>query len=74
MALLKLNVEGAEVGILEAMLRSGDVARVRDLKVQLHETSEGSAARVEAVRAALNFTHCLTFSFPFIWENWTRRQ
>mmetsp|Transcript_29982 Transcript_29982/g.69811 ORF Transcript_29982/g.69811 Transcript_29982/m.69811 type:complete len:477 (+) Transcript_29982:36-1466(+) len=72
-ALLKLNVEGAEVGILEALVKSGDVRRVQDIQVQFHETTMQTAVHVEGVRASLNATHCLTYSFPFIWENWSRR-
>ena len=43
------------------------------MQVQFHETPRQRPERVEGVRRRLNQTHCLTYSFPYVWENWRRR-
>ena len=128
-ALLKLNVEGAEIAILEHLLggetegeggrewrkeRAGSRGEVKgkrgrggsgvrgmedvvNIQVQFHvPTGDGaglgeqaggprgdgvgerglgiSSEKVEKIRRRLNQTHCLTYSFPYVWENWRLRQ
>lgn len=72
-ALLKVNIEGAEYELLEHLLASGWMARIRDLQVQFHRFVPDAAARREALRQQFAATHRLTYDFPFVWENWRRR-
>ena len=51
---LKLDVEGAEIGILKRMLAEGTPARIGLMLVETHETKiPGQRAEVEALRREL---------------------
>lgn len=70
--LMKINIEGAEYELLEHMVRSGLIERVRDLQVQFHAFVPEAEQRVDALRAALARTHRPTYQYDFMWENWRR--
>jgi FkbM family methyltransferase len=72
--LLKINVEGAEYDILEALVRSGWISRVRDIQVQFHDFVPDAPARLAALRRRLSATHFPTYLYTFVWENWRRRE
>ncbi len=68
--LMKLNCEGAEYEILEALLDSGKVTMVRNIQVQFHRVVSNFQERWEAIRTRLLETHELTYDAPFCWENY----
>tara|TARA_A100001011_G_scaffold394856_1_gene488258 strand:+ start:668 stop:2050 length:1383 start_codon:yes stop_codon:yes gene_type:complete len=71
--LLKMNIEGTEYEILDEMIKSGDILKVKDLQVQFHPVDENSPKQMHDLQKALKQTHDLTYFFPFIWENWRRK-
>lgn len=72
-ALLKMNVEGAEYDLLTYMYQGDMIRRIRDLQVQFHLVQgEDSLMRYEVISELLNETHSLTWEYPFVWENWRR--
>jgi hypothetical protein len=72
-ALLKMNIEGAEWPLLEHIYRSGCLKRIRDLQVQFHLIEgQDCVMRYEVISELLNETHLLTWQYPFVWENWRR--
>ena len=71
--LMKLNIEGAEYDLLEHMVASGLISRVRDLQVQFHAFVPHAHERMMSTRAALEATHYPTYMYDFHWENWRRR-
>lgn len=73
-ALLKMNVEGAEYDLLKHIYRGGLMPRIRDLQVQFHLIEgEDSIMRYEVIENLLCETHSLAlFEYPFCWENWRR--
>lgn len=73
-ALLKMNVEGAEYDLLEHIYLGDFVRRIKDLQVQFHLIEgEDSIMRYEVIENLLSETHSLTrFEYPFCWENWGR--
>ena len=73
-ALLKMNVEGAEYDLLTHMYQGDMLRRIKDLQVQFHLVEgEDSLMRYEVISELLNETHSLTrFEYPFCWENWGR--
>ena len=74
--LMKVNIEGAEYDLLDAMLDLGLLARVRYLQVQFHYYGAGEAgpvARRDAIRMRLAKTHEEQWCEPFVWESWGRR-
>lgn len=71
-SLCKINIEGAEFDLLNAMIDQGIVDRFRDLQIQFHNVFPEAAAQREQIREKLARTHRLTYDYPFVWENWTR--
>jgi hypothetical protein len=73
-ALVKINIEGAEYPIIQHIIDHRQHLKIRNLQVQFHQV-EGQPwqAWYDGIAAALNSSHSLTFSFPFCWENWQRK-
>ena len=72
-ALLKLNVEGAEYDALDRLASAGLLAGIRSVLVQFHRVGSDSEERRERIRRALAATHREVFSHPFVWERWDLR-
>ena len=71
-ALLKLNVEGMEMEILETLIAQDLMPRIVNLQVQFHRIP-GSDAMIEELTAGLKKTHELVYHEPYCWEGWTRK-
>src|SRR5437588_2159945 len=72
-ALMKVNIEGAEYDLLEHLVATGLIARIHRLQVQFHDFVPDAEARMQSIQAALMRSHRLTYQFLFTWENWQRR-
>ena len=70
---MKLNIEGGEFPLLEAMLSSGLISLVRHLQVQFHRFVPDADRRRDAIRTALARTHAQNWCYPYVWESWSRR-
>jgi FkbM family methyltransferase len=70
LSLLKLNVEGCEFEIMEALLDSGTMARIDYVQVQPHNIIPHAEARWEAIRNRMAITHRMTFDAPWCWTGW----
>lgn len=70
--LMKVNVEGGEYDLLPHLIRTGWISKVRDLQVQFHDFVPDADARMRDIQQELARTHRVTYSFPFVWENWRR--
>jgi hypothetical protein len=69
--LLHVNCEGCEFPVLEYLLRSPWIARVRHLLVQFHSFRDVDAVdRRCTLRAQLARTHRLAWDRSFVWERW----
>jgi FkbM family methyltransferase len=71
--LMTINIEGGEYDLLDHLLATGWVPRIRDLQVQFHDVFPDAEARMKRIQASLSETHYLTFQYPFVWENWRAR-
>jgi FkbM family methyltransferase len=71
-ALLKLNIEGAEYDLLEHLIATAWIKAIRDVQVQFHSFVPNAIARRAEIRRLLATTHELTYDYPFVWENWRR--
>jgi FkbM family methyltransferase len=71
-ALMKINIEGAEYDLLDHLTASGLVRRVRNLQVQFHDFVQDAECRKKAIQSRLRETHKLTYEYPFVWESWER--
>lgn len=70
--LMKINIEGAEYELLEHLINTGLITRIRDVQVQFHDVFPDARARMERLRGQLRRTHSVTYQEDFIWENWRR--
>lgn len=70
---LKLNIEGGEYEVLESLLKTGDIARMRSLLIQFHRQPEGWEQRYEQIVEGLPSTHERVWGFPMVWEKWVLR-
>lgn len=68
--LMKINIEGSEYDVIECMLDNNIHTKVKNIQVQFHRLTDNYLDRYEKIKEKLSLTHELTYSFPFIWENW----
>jgi len=71
-ALLKLNVEGMEYEILEALIAQDLMPRIANLQVQFHRLP-GSDELISELAEGLKQTHELVYHEPYCWEGWKRK-
>jgi FkbM family methyltransferase len=67
---LKINVEGAEFDILDALIKQRFIDKIQNVQVQFHNFVPDAENRRTALHAELSKTHHLTYNYPFVWENW----
>jgi len=68
--LMKINIEGGEYDLLEYLIDSGVVAKIKNIQVQFHDFVPDAEIRMHHIQEALTRTHRLTYQYPFVWENW----
>lgn len=71
--LIKINIEGGEFELLRRMLDAGIVSKFINLQIQFHEFVPNAWSLRNSIRHELSKTHKLTYDFPFVWENWRKR-
>jgi FkbM family methyltransferase len=71
-ALLKINIEGGEYDLLEHLIATGLISRIKDIQVQFHMDIQDAEQRMHDIQSRLAGTHRLTFQYRFLWENWRR--
>lgn len=72
--LLKINIEGGEYDVLEALLNAKLMTRIRFLQVQFHKYAPQSAVRRSRIRNDLSLTHREMWNYPFVWESWELKE
>lgn len=73
-ALLKINIEGGEFDLLEHLIATGTIKRIRNIQVQFHDFLPDAHTRMRRIQNDLSKTHEITYQYLFIWENWERKQ
>ena len=69
--LFHINCEGCEYSVLEYLVSSPWILRIRNLLIQFHANSVDNAIdRRCALRTKLARTHRIAWDRPFIWERW----
>ncbi len=71
--LMQMNVEGAEFDILESLLDANLVEKVHTFLIQFHYYGETPVLRRDKILERLSETHKVKFSYPFVWECWTKK-
>lgn len=73
-ALMKINIEGGEYELLEHLIETGLIDKIKNLQVQFHNFFPDAERRMFVIQQHLEKTHQLTYQYKFVWENWTRRE
>jgi FkbM family methyltransferase len=68
--LIKINIEGGEYEVLEALINSGYVVNIKNLQIQFHNVFPNAEERMLKIQNQLSKTHKLTYQYVFVWENW----
>lgn len=69
----KVNIEGGEYDLLPALLNDGFLSHIKTLQIQFHLYTEGDLKEREGLVARIGTTHNSDWSYPFVWEQWTRK-
>lgn len=72
--LMKINIEGDEFPVINRMIETGDISKVKNLQVQVHWFAENVEQRYEELVAKLALTHELTYHYQWVWENWKLKE
>jgi FkbM family methyltransferase len=67
--LMKINVEGAEYVILDNLIKSKSISKIKSIQIQFHLTNNSDVLYKNIINQ-LEKTHKMTWRFPFVWENW----
>ena len=67
--LIKINVEGAEYEILDAILNYGLINKFKNIQIQFHDFFPNAEYRRNSIRQRLHKTHDVTYCYEFVWEN-----
>lgn len=70
---MKMNIEGGEYDLLDRLIATGLHAQVDCFTIQFHEWIPDAFARRREIRRQLALTHVCDWSYPFVWEKWSRR-
>jgi FkbM family methyltransferase len=69
--LMKINIEGGEFELLNALLEHPDLIRkIRYFQIQFHDFVPDARNMRDELRKRLSETHQLMWDYPFIWESW----
>lgn len=68
--LLKINIEGGEYELLEHLIATGDIRKVRRLQVQFHDFVPDAIARRARIVEQLRASHQQSWCYYFVWEEW----
>jgi FkbM family methyltransferase len=71
-ALMKLNIEGAEYNLLEQLLWSEESMLTGDFLVQFHSGFPHAEQRYERIARKLGETHHCVWRYAFLWELWRK--
>ena len=72
--LMKINIEGGEYDLLEDLIQSGQIKKIKNIQIQFHDFIPHAKTRRNNIQIELGKTHEVTYQFPFVWENWQIKQ
>jgi len=69
--LIKINIEGGEYDVLEALIDNNLISIFKNIQVQFHDfIIENAKERMGIIQSKLSKTHEITYQYEFVWENW----
>jgi FkbM family methyltransferase len=71
--LMQINIEGGEYELLEKIIDSGLIDKIKELQIQFHNIEKGSSIKMKGLQKKMSKTHLLKFQYLFVWEGWIRK-
>lgn len=71
--LMKINIEGAEYDLLEHLIDSGYIKKIKNIQVQFHDFVPKAESRMQEIQRKLAITHQLKWQYYFVWESWEHK-
>ena len=72
--ILQINIEGEEYNVLESMIDTRCISRIKYLQIQFHKIFNDSVERRNNIHAKLKeLGFELKWNYEFIWESWTNK-
>jgi FkbM family methyltransferase len=68
--LMKMNIEGSEYDLLEHLIDTNYITKIKNIQVQFHDFVPNAEKRMKEIQQKLATTHKLTYQYKFVWENW----
>jgi FkbM family methyltransferase len=69
--LIKINIEGGEYELLEALIENNLISVFKNIQVQFHDfLLDDGKERMNKIQENLSKTHQITYQYEFVWENW----
>lgn len=68
--LISMNCEGGEYKILDRLIDTGDITKIKYLQVQFHNFYPNASQERDRIREKLSLTHKERFCYAWVWESW----
>ncbi len=68
--LMKVNIEGGEYELLEHLIETGWIKKIKNIQIQFHTFVPNAEERMTKIQNDLRKTHHSTYLYKFLWENW----
>lgn len=68
--LININIEGSEYKVLNNIIDSKIISKIKFLQIQFHKNIPFSAWKRYRIQKKLSKTHKLIWNYSFVWERW----
>lgn len=69
--LMKINIEGGEYELLERLIETDEIKKIKRLQIQFHRIASNSEIEMKRIKNELSKTHKKNFEYTFVWEDWS---
>ena len=71
--LLQMNIEGDEYTVLEHMIETGYINKIKNIQIQFHLGIDSALEKRDKIRENLTYNGFkIKYEYPFVWESWTK--
>jgi len=71
--LLQINIEGDEYNLMEDMIKTETINKIKNIQIQYHLNVDKCVERRKKIHEKLNNNFIKKYDFPFVWECWTQK-
>ena len=71
--LMSINIEGAEYAVLEKLISTKLINKIKYLQVQFHAFIPDAINRRKNIIKGILKTHIVNYSYPFVWESFKQK-